>query len=85
MSLGPGTRLGPYEIQAAIGAGGIGEVYRATDTSDLKPANIKLRREGTTRTVNIESYLALGAWDLGRGIGISFYSRGITALSSEVR
>ncbi len=33
MLLGPGTRLGPYEIQSAIGAGGMGEVYQATDTN----------------------------------------------------
>jgi eukaryotic-like serine/threonine-protein kinase len=32
MTLAAGTKLGPYEITGAIGAGGMGEVYRARDT-----------------------------------------------------
>ena len=42
MSLKPGVRLGPYEIAAQIGAGGMGEVYRATDTNLKRQVAIKV-------------------------------------------
>jgi Tol biopolymer transport system component len=42
MALAPGTRLGPYEIDAQIGAGGMGEVYRATDGNLGRHVAIKI-------------------------------------------
>src|SRR5438045_8071492 len=42
MALSPGTRLGAYEIVAAIGAGGMGEVYRARDTRLQRDVAIKV-------------------------------------------
>ncbi len=42
MSLAPGVRLGPYEVVSAIGAGGMGEVYRARDTRLKRDVAIKI-------------------------------------------
>jgi len=45
MSLSPGRRLGPYQVTAQIGVGGMGEVYQATDTNLARKVAIKVLPE----------------------------------------
>jgi len=45
MALAPGDRLGPYEALSAIGAGGMGEVYRARNTRLKRDVAIKILPE----------------------------------------
>ena len=65
MTLQPGTRLGPYEIVAPIGAGGMGEVYRARDGKlerdvalKILPAGVAHDRDRATRFVREAQILA---------------------------
>jgi eukaryotic-like serine/threonine-protein kinase len=56
MSLASGTRLGPYEILAPIGAGGMGEVYRARDTRLDRDVAIKVSAERFSDRFNAEAH-----------------------------
>jgi eukaryotic-like serine/threonine-protein kinase len=49
MAVAPGTRVGPYEVLAAIGAGGMGEVYRARDGKLGRDVAIKVLPEAFAR------------------------------------
>ena len=51
MALAAGTKIGPYEIVAPLGAGGMGEVYRAKDTRLGRDVAIKVLPEGLARDV----------------------------------
>jgi len=86
MSLPSGTRLGPYEIVAAIGAGGMGEVYRALDTRLERTVAVKVlpshlsassevrqRFEREAKTISQLSHPHICAlYDVGNQDGVEF-------------
>src|SRR5215471_17408675 len=86
MSLSLGTKLGPYEILSAIGAGGMAEVYKAKDTRLNRTVAIKVlprylseradlrqrfeREARAIASLNHSNICAL--YDIGRQDGIDF-------------
>src|ERR1700758_310569 len=87
MALTSGTKLGPYEIQSAVGAGGMGEVYRARDTrldrvvaikvlaSDLSSsAELKQRMEREARTISSLNHAGIcHLYDVGSQDGTNYF------------
>jgi len=55
MALSPATRLGPYEIVAPLGAGGMGEVYQARDTRLERTVAIKVLNSALVASPNLRS------------------------------
>ena len=53
--LSPGTTFGPYRVEALIGAGGMGQVYRATDTKLRRTVALKVLLSGLARDPDFES------------------------------
>ena len=86
MALATGSRLGPYEILSAIGAGGMGEVYKARDTRLDRFVAIKVLpaalagdpqfRERFDREARVISQLdhphICALYDVGREQGVDF-------------
>jgi len=55
MALAPGTKLGPYEVLAPLGAGGMGEVYKARDTRLERTVAIKVLPEHLSATPDLRA------------------------------
>src|SRR5713226_6368766 len=86
MTLAAGVRLGPYEVLSAIGAGGMGEVYRARDTRLERTVAVKVlpshlssspevrqRFEREAKTISQLSYPHICAvYDVGNQDGVEY-------------
>jgi Tol biopolymer transport system component len=86
MTLPSGTRLGPYEILAPLGAGGMGEVYKARDAKLGRDVAVKVLPEGLTANADFLSRFErearavaalshpniLSIFDVGREEGLAF-------------
>jgi serine/threonine protein kinase/tetratricopeptide (TPR) repeat protein len=55
MTLASGTKLGPFEIQTLLGTGGMGEVYKATDTRLGRSVAIKILKGGHLERFQVEA------------------------------
>ena len=71
MPLSPGTRVGPYEILAPIGAGGMGEVYRSRDIKLGRDVAIKVLPEAFACDIDRMARFQLGSAGARRALKCS--------------
>ncbi|MBP7776192.1 MAG: serine/threonine-protein kinase [Acidobacteria bacterium] len=91
MSLTPGTRLGPYEVTALIGEGGMGQVYRARDTTLHRDVALKILPDSFAAdedrlarfTREAQTLAALSHPNIAQIYGLE-ESRGVRALVMEL-
>src|SRR6516162_11795075 len=92
MTLSTGMRLGPYEIRERIGAGGMGEVYRAHDSRLKRDVAIKISAERFTDRFEREARIVAALnhphictlHDIGSNYLVMEYIEGLT-LSERIR
>ncbi len=77
MALNPGTKLGPYEILSPLGAGGMGEVYRARDTRLDRDVAIKVLLTNLASDPSLRQRLEREVIDLGSDL--EYYAKAVGA------
>jgi serine/threonine protein kinase len=63
MAITSGTKLGPYEIQSPLGAGGMGEVYRALDTRLDRTVGVKVLASHLSSSPELKQRMGRSAGD----------------------
>jgi serine/threonine protein kinase len=83
MALNSGDRLGPYEIASLLGAGGMGEVYRARDPRLGREVAVKiLNEEASANSLHVRTLAVRANYRIRRGSNNESYSFELVATTA---